>query len=185
MTEKEMPIELENQPEQEIIEPVEQVIHPVEELIANKPLEEEVNKLTTELKELQDKYLRLLAEFDNYKHRRNREFAELIKTASKEIIEQLLPVLDDFERAFAAFKGNAEEVEGFRLIQHILLRQLAAKGLKPMESIGALFDPDLHEAIAKIPAPTDEQKGTVIDEVEKGYYLNDKIIRYAKVVVGE
>lgn len=181
MTEKEMPVELNNQAEQDIIEPVEQTIHTLEEPEAKAA--NEVKKLTLELKELQDKYLRLYAEFDNYRHRTKREFADLVKTAAKDVITQLLPVLDDFERAFNAYGGNAEEVKGFNLIQHKLIHELSLKGLKPMTSVGQAFDPDMHEAIAEVPASDEKQKGTVVDEVEKGYYLSDKIIRYAKVVV--
>ncbi|QQS30366.1 MAG: nucleotide exchange factor GrpE [Sphingobacteriales bacterium] len=184
MSEKDFPIELENQPEQNIIEPVEETIHPVEEVIANLPLEEEVQKLSKELKEVQDKYLRLYAEFDNYRTRTRKEFADLVKTASKDVITELLPILDNFERAFKSFQGDAEMAKGFELIQNQLIHQLGLKGLKPMQAIGQPFDADLHEAIAEAPAPSEEQKGTVLDEVEKGYFLYDKIIRYAKVVVG-
>lgn len=181
MTEKEMPVELDNQAEQDIIEPVEQTIHTLEE--TETKATNEVEKLKSELKELQDKYLRLYAEFDNYRHRTKREFADLVKTAAKDVITQLLPVLDDFERAFKAYGGNAEDVKGFNLIQHKLIHELSLKGLKPMNSVGQAFDPDMHEAIAKVPASDEQQKGTIVDEVEKGYYLSDKIIRYAKVVV--
>jgi molecular chaperone GrpE len=185
MTEKDLPIEIDNQSDQNIIEPVEQTIHPVEEVIANTPLEEEIGKLAKELKEVQDKYLRLYAEFDNYRQRTKREFADLIKTSTKDVIAELLPVLDDFERAFKAYQGNVEDVKGFELIQHKLIYQLGLKGLKPMQAIGTPFDPDLHEAIAELPAPSEAQKGTVMDVAEKGYFLHDKIIRYAKVIVGK
>ncbi|OWY24416.1 nucleotide exchange factor GrpE [Sphingobacteriales bacterium UPWRP_1] len=185
MTEKEMPVELENQPEQDIIEPVEKTIHPIAEE-PDVPAQEEIKKLTAELKELQDKYLRLFAEFDNFRHRTKREFAELVKTASQEVITRLLPVLDDFERAFKAGGDNwPAEAKGFELIQHKLQHELTMKGLKPMVSVGQPFDPDKHEAIAEVPAPDESKKGMVIDEVEKGYYLHEKIIRYAKVVVGK
>lgn len=136
---------------------------------------------------LNDKYLRLYSEFDNYRKRTNKEKLDLIATASAGVLKDLLTVLDDFERAIA----NNESVEdaqvikdGFKLIQHKLKATLEAKGLKPMEAKNQPFDADLHEAIANIPAPSEDLKGKVVDDVEKGYYLNDKVIRFAKVVVG-
>lgn len=144
--------------------------------------------LQAKLDEQKDKYLRLYADFDNYKKRMARERLELIKEAGKDIVLNLLPVLDDFDRAVKAAE-TSEDVqsvkEGMELIHHKLLRNLEQKGLKPMDSMGAAFDVDLHEAITEIPAPSDDMKGKVVDVVEKGYTLNDKIIRYAKVVVGK
>lgn len=136
-----------------------------------------------EIKDLKDKYLRLYAEFDTARRRFAREKIELGKTAGREIIVELLPILDDFERAFK-LSQNADN-KGFELIYNKLKNNLESKGLKPMEAIGQVFDPDLHEAITEIPAPTPQLSGKVIDEVERGYYLNDVIIRYAKVVVGK
>jgi len=138
--------------------------------------------------DLKDKYLRLFAEFDNYKKRIVRERLDLMKTASQDIMTALLPILDDFDRA----KKNAEDqgrsadpvIEGLFLVYHKLYALLKQKGLEEMASTGNAFDPELHEAITEIPSPTPDQKGTVIDTVERGFKLNDKIIRYAKVVVG-
>ncbi len=141
-----------------------------------------------ELSLLNDKFLRLLAEFENYKRRTAKEKLELKKTASRDIVSDLLDVLDDFDRASKSvpeeMKGNST-IEGFQLVHHKLLRTLTNKGLQEMESTGVDFDADLHEAITEIPAPDDSLKGKVIDTVEKGYLLNDVIIRYAKVVVGK
>ncbi|HEX3387017.1 MAG TPA: nucleotide exchange factor GrpE [Mucilaginibacter sp.] len=134
-----------------------------------------------------DKYLRLYAEFDNFRRRTIKERSELQQTAGMDVIVSMLPVLDDFDRALRHM-DNAADVnavkEGVVLIQSKLKNILGQKGLKEMQAIGTTFDPELHEAITNIPAPTDEQKGKVIDEVEKGYYLNDKVARHAKVVVG-
>ncbi|PYF73880.1 nucleotide exchange factor GrpE [Pedobacter nutrimenti] len=144
-------------------------------------------KLEQENTALNDKYLRLFAEFDNFKRRTQKERVELLQTAGKDVIISLLPVLDDFDRANKAME-NATDVasisEGVQLVHHKLKNILAQKGLKEMESNSAPFDTDLHEAITKIPAPNDELKGKVIDVLEKGYTLNDKVIRFAKVVVG-
>lgn len=141
-----------------------------------------------ELKAVEDKYLRLYAEFDNYKRRTTAERMELYKTANQEVLLALLPVLDDFERALKAMQ-TATEVgpvkEGVELVSNKLKHILVSKGLKAMESIGQPFDSDFHEAITKIPAPSEELKDKVVDEVEKGYFLGDKVIRFAKVVVGE
>lgn len=148
---------------------------------------ESVRDFEAELVEKDDKYLRLYAEFENYKRRTLAERIELFKTAGQEIMLAMIPVLDDFERALKAME-NATDVasvkEGINLVSHKFKNTLVAKGLKPMESIGQTFNADLHEAITNIPAPTEDLKDKVIDEVEKGYYLGDKVIRYAKVVVG-
>ena len=134
-----------------------------------------------------DKYLRLYAEFDNFRRRTIKEREEARKMEGKDVIVSLLPVLDDFERALKSME-NATDVapvkEGVELIQNKLKNTLTQKGLKPMDSIGNPFDPELHEAITNIPAPTEEWKGKVIDEMEKGYFLNDKVVRFAKVIVG-
>lgn len=136
---------------------------------------------------LNDKYLRLYSEFDNYRKRTNKEKLDLISTASAGVLKDLLGVLDDFERAIAN-NENAEDIEaikdGFKLIHTKFKSTLEAKGLKQMEAKNQPFDADLHEAIANIPAPSEDLKGKVIDDVEKGYFLNDKVIRFAKVVVG-
>lgn len=148
---------------------------------------EAVRDFEAELKEKDDKYLRLYAEFENYKRRTSAERMELFKTAGQEIMLAMIPVLDDFERALKAME-TATDVnsvkEGIELVSHKFKNTLVSKGLKPMESIGQPFNADLHEAITNIPAPTEDMKDKVIDEVEKGYYLGEKVIRYAKVIVG-
>jgi molecular chaperone GrpE len=138
--------------------------------------------------EYKDKFVRLYAEFDNYRRRTNEEKLNLIASAGKDVIGSMLPVLDNFERAIAT-NENLEDLavikEGFNLIFNQLKGILESKGLNPMEAKGFPFDSDLHEAIANIPAPEDALKGKVIEDVEKGYYLNDKVLRFAKVVVGQ
>ncbi|TGE15534.1 nucleotide exchange factor GrpE [Hymenobacter elongatus] len=148
----------------------------------------EASKTDAELTELKDKYLRLAAEFDNYKRRTAKERTELFKTASQELMVALLPVLDDFDRARHHTKDteDANAVrESIEIISTKLQKILQQKGLTPMETKGGAFDADLHEAITQIPAPSEELKGKVVDEVEKGYYLGDKVIRHAKVVLGQ
>ncbi len=148
--------------------------------------ESELERLNEELQEQKDKYLRLYADFENYKRRNAKERIELIQTAGKDVISSLLEVLEDCDRAEKQMQnGNDKVEEGVRLVFNKLRTILQLKGLRPMESIGKDFNPDLHEAISEIPAPSNELKGKVVDEVEKGYYLNDKIIRFAKVVVGK
>ena len=147
----------------------------------------EVEKLKSEVAEANDKYLRLYAEFDNFKRRTSKERMELLQTAGKDVIVDLLVVLDDFERAAKAMESatDIESIkEGVNLVHSKLRNILTAKGLKEMNAKGTPFDPDLHDAITNIPASSDDLKGKVIDEVEKGYSLNDKVIRFAKVVVG-
>jgi molecular chaperone GrpE len=145
------------------------------------------NKLKEDLAQANDKYLRLYAEFDNFRRRTNKERAEERLTAGKDVITSLLTVLDDFDRAAKAMQTTEDVAavkEGVALVQNKLKHILTQKGLKEMEAKGQEFDPDLHEAITNIPAPTDDLKGKVVDELEKGYYLNDKVVRFAKVVVG-
>jgi molecular chaperone GrpE len=141
-----------------------------------------------QIDESRDKYLRLFAEFDNYKKRNAKEKMELFATAGKEIIKDILPIMDDMERAIAASENSTDidaVIEGLKLISDKLSKTMERKGVKPIISKGEIFDTELHEAITEIPAPTEEMKGRIIDEVEKGYTLNDKIIRYSKVVVGK
>jgi len=143
--------------------------------------------LKQELATANDKYLRLYAEFDNFRRRTIKEREEARKTEGKELIVALLPVLDDFERAMKSMEKATDVApikEGVTLVQHKLKNILGQKGLKPMESIGQPFDADVHEAITNIPAPNEDLKGKVIDEMEKGYLLNDKVVRFAKVIVG-
>lgn len=145
------------------------------------------DKLKAEANEWQNKYLRLYAEFDNFKRRTSKERLELLQIAGKDVISDLLTVLDDFERAQKSIETATDVVavkEGVTLVQHKLKSILNQKGLKEMESIGKEFDADLHEGITSIPAPSADLKGKVIDELEKGYLLNDKVIRFAKVIIG-
>ena len=145
------------------------------------------DKLKEDLSLANDKYLRLYAEFDNFRRRTIKEREEARKMEGKDLISALLPVMDDFDRALRSMESASDIApvkEGVELIQNKLKNTLTQKGLKPMESIGNAFDPELHEAITNIPAPTEDWKGKVIDEMEKGYYLNDKVIRFAKVIVG-
>ncbi len=156
----------------------------------NEPVadDSELEKLQAELQEQKDKYLRLMAEFDNFRRRTAKERIELIQTAGKDVIVSLLDVLDDCDRAEKQLQGSddiAVQKEGIQLVFNKLRSSLQSKGVKAMESINADFDVEKHEAITEIPAPSEEMKGKVIDEVMKGYYLNDKIIRFAKVVVGK
>jgi molecular chaperone GrpE len=149
--------------------------------------ENAIEKLSEELQEQKDKYLRLVAEFDNFRKRNAKERLELIQTAGKEVITSLLDVLDDCDRAEKQLqKSDDNQVkEGVQLVFNKLRAVLQSKGLKQMESISTDFDVEKHEAITEIPAPSEKLKGKVLDEVQKGYYLNDKIIRFAKVVVGK
>ena len=150
--------------------------------------EQEVEKLKGELQEMKDKYLRQVAEFENFRKRNAKERIELIQTAGKDVIGSLLEVLDDCDRAENQLQNSQDTTaikEGVLLVFTKLRNSLQARGLKPMQSIGNEFNPDQHEAITEVPAPSEELKGKVVDEVEKGYYLNDKIIRFAKVVVGK
>jgi molecular chaperone GrpE len=130
----------------------------------------------------------LFSEFDNYRKRTNKERLDLLSTAGEEIIISLLPVLDDFDRAITAMEKNGVtgiDLEGVKLIKNKLITILKKKGLEPLTAIGLPFDTDFHEALTSIPAPTEELKGKVVDEIEKGYLLNGKVIRFAKVVVGQ
>lgn len=146
------------------------------------------DKWRAEAQEMKDKYLRLYSEFENYRRRTSKERLELIKTASEEVLKDLIPVVDDFERAIKAEEkeaGNEKVLEGKMLIYHKLLKVLEGKGLQSMgDLIGKDFDAETQEAITQIPAPTEDMKGKVIDVVEKGYVLGDKVVRYAKVVIG-
>ena len=144
----------------------------------------EVDQLRAQVDEQKDKYLRMYAEFENYKKRAVRDKIDLISNAARDTLSALLPVMDDFDRAQKNAEGG-EFSEGIQLIYNKLLNTLKARGLKEMESTGETFDPEFHEAITEIPAPSDDMKGKVIDTVEKGYFLNEKIIRHAKVVVGK
>lgn len=154
----------------------------------NQKLQDEIDELTIQVSESKDKYLRLFAEFDNYKKRTLKEKIDYMKTASSESIKAMLPVLDDFDRAKKSADDDASDeyfTEGVQMIYNKIFNVLKSQGLEAMESNGETFDPEIHEAITEIPAPTDDMKGKIIDTVEKGYTLKEKIIRHAKVVVGK
>jgi molecular chaperone GrpE len=176
-----------NKKKKENIEGKEQLDNVTED--AN-PVESEASPeelLRQELGLANDRYLRLYAEFDNFRRRTAKEREDARKSEGKDVIVALLPVLDDFDRAIRSMENSTDLVavkEGVLLIQNKLKNVLAQKGLKEMESIGSPFDAEIHEAITNIPAPSDDLKGKVVDEMEKGYYLNDKVARFAKVIVG-
>lgn len=145
-------------------------------------------KLKLELDAQKDKYLRLFAEFENYKRRTSKERLELFKTASQELMQVMLPVLDDFDRALKEIKKSEDDslVQGVELINNKFRETLKSKGLEPMAvKEGDTFDADIHEAVTQIPAPDKSMKGKIVDVVEKGYTLGDKIIRFPKVVTGK
>jgi molecular chaperone GrpE len=147
----------------------------------------ELDKLKSEAADWKDKYVRLYAEFENYRQRTSKEKIALISTASEGLVKELLTVIDDFELSQKALEESddiASLKEGIDLVYQKFIKTLNQQGLKAMESVGKPFDAELQEAITQFPAPTPEQKGMVIDEVEKGYLLKDKTIRYAKVVIG-
>ncbi len=148
----------------------------------------ESDQLKKELADWKDKYTRLFAEFDNFRKRNAKERIEILQTAGSDIIKELLPILDDFDRAAKA-NENLEDVvvikEGFSLIHNKLYKRLESRGLKPIQCMNQPFDTDFHEAITSIPAPEESLKGKVVDEVEKGYVLHDKVIRFSKVVIGQ
>jgi molecular chaperone GrpE len=156
----------------------------------NDPLADsgEVEKLQDELEEAKDKYVRKVAEFDNFKRRSAKERIDLIQTAGRDVIVDMLDILDDCDRAQKQLENSSDTSsvkEGIMLVFNKLRNKLYSKGVKPMETLHQEFNPDLHEAVTEIPAPTEDLKGKILDEVMKGYYMNDKIIRHAKVVVGK
>lgn len=147
----------------------------------------EVEKLTVDVAEAKDKYLRLYSEFDNFRRRTAKEKLDLMQTAGERILSELLPILDDFDRAgkSSEAKDEASLQEGLTLISQKFEKILQSQGLKEMETpVGTDFDPDLHEAITQIPAPKKKLQGKIVDTIEKGYYLGEKVIRFAKVVTG-
>ena len=147
----------------------------------------EVKKLQDELAEAKDKFLRLYSDFENYKRRTAKEKTEMIVSANESLILSLLPVVDDFERAEKSFKDkNDKDLEGFYLIQNKFKKILEQRGVKVMEiEMTSHFNPDWHEAITQIPVIDEKQKGKIVDVIEKGYLMNDKVVRFAKVVVGQ
>lgn len=151
-------------------------------------LMQEVQRLSEALEKEKKDYLFLRADFDNYRKRTLKDREELVRNAGEKVLKGILPIIDDFERGLAATK-DAEDTnsvrEGMELIYNKLVKFLADNGVKPMDSTGMDFDPDLHEAIATIPAPSEELKGKVVDTTTRGYMINDKVLRHAKVAVGE
>ena len=159
-----------------------------EELTAEEKLQKELDEANEKVATLEDKYLRQVAEFDNYRKRTIKEKAELIKNGGERAIESILPVLDDFERALnnmAKDENAAEIMTGVELIYNKFVGILKQNGLQKIETEGADFNTDFHEAIAMIPAPNESLKGKILDCIQAGYTLNDKVIRHAKVAVGE
>lgn len=146
------------------------------------------DQLRTQMAEINDKYLRLYSDFENFRKRTSKEKLELMKSGGADVMKNLLPVMDDFERAMAS-NESSEDLnaikEGVKLVHHKFNMTLTQQGVKEIDAMGKDFDLDVHEAVTKIPAPDDSMKGKVVDVLEKGYYLNDKVIRYAKVVIGE
>lgn len=169
---------------------LENQVDSTQETQENQEVEEISNedKLTEELGKEKDKFLRLFAEFENYKKRTARERLDLIETAGSSVMKSILPVLDDFERALSHIEDDKEAEElrkGVVLIYQKLLTALGQKGLKEMESKGKDFDPDFHQALTEIETPDKKMKGKVVDVIEKGYFLGEKILRHARVVVGK
>ncbi|MFY0644795.1 MAG: nucleotide exchange factor GrpE [Bacteroidia bacterium] len=152
--------------------------------------EEKAAELSPEdkINELNDKYLRLYSEFDNFRRRTAKERLDLLRNASEELMQELLPIMDDFDRAAKAM-ADSDDIssikQGVELVHHKFKSTLENKGLKKFRVVGKAFDPDFHEAVTKIPAPKKKLKGKVVDVIEEGYMINDKVLRYAKVVVGE
>jgi molecular chaperone GrpE len=145
--------------------------------------EQKVQELGQKLIEANDKYVRIYSEYENYRKRTTMEKADLILNGAKDTIKAILPVVDDLERALAHMSDDDASKEGVQLIYNKLMKTLEQKGLKPIEAKDQKFDENLHEAVTQFPATDESQKGMVVDVVEKGYYLNDKVLRYAKVVV--
>jgi len=193
--EKSVDLNIDNQEHEENVEAIssnkEELKMPIEELpvLDEKGLlEAKIDELTAANKDITDKYLRLSAEFDNYRKRTLRERMELTKTAAESVMLSILPVTDDFERAMNSIdKGMDFEAvkEGILLIYNKFKEFNKQNGITEIEAAGKEFNTDLHEALTKIPAPSEDMKGKIIDVVQKGYYLNDKVIRFAKVIVGE
>jgi molecular chaperone GrpE len=179
----------EQQPIEDIVTEINSAIDaPTEanDVLENVKPAEAAPSIEEKLAATEDKYVRLVAEFDNFRKRMAKERLELLLTAGSDVISGLLPVLDDFERALNALQlAGTPDAEGVKLIYDKLYSYLQSKGLQRIEATGADLDTDRHEAIAKVPAPSPDLTGKVIDEVQRGYILNGKIIRYAKVVVGE
>jgi molecular chaperone GrpE len=166
---------------EELVENMENVVETAENTSGIAENSGKIAELEAQIADLKDKFLRQAAEFQNYKTRAARESLEVRQTAGREILSVMIPILDDFDRA--ALHTNFSE--GVQLIYQKLQTTLSQRGLRAMESTGEIFNPDHHEAIADIPAISEEMRGKIIDTTEKGYFLNDKLIRFAKVVVGK
>lgn len=181
-------IDIENEGTEIVDNLEETVADPEENADETASLAEQLTAAEQALEKEKKEYLFLMAEFDNYRKRVVKEKAEIIKNGAEKVLAGLLPIVDDFERGLKATKDSddAKSVyEGMELIYNKLMKFLESNGVKPMESTGATFDPELHEAIASIPAPSDDLKGKVIDTTQTGYTINDKVLRHAKVAVGE
>lgn len=174
-------------PESEKVEEQNEEKNPQEEVNTENASEKQIAELKAKADEINDKYLRLYSEFDNFRKRTAKEKIELMQSAGEDVFKSILPVLDDFERAI---KSNLETTDvkavsdGVNLIFNKFKSTLTQKGLAEMSAVGTTFDADIHEAITNIPAPSEDLKGKVVEELEKGYTLNGKIIRFAKVVIG-
>ena len=180
--------EVNNHEEQSETPASEKTTEESKELSPEEKLQQSLDEAEKRIAEIQDKYLRLSAEFDNYRKRTIKEKSEIIKNAAEKTITAILPVLDDMERAIANMQKSEDDkawLEGVELINNKFLKILSQEGLNKIETEGADFDTDYHEAIAMIPAPNEEQKGKVLDCVQTGYKLNDKVIRHAKVAVAQ
>ena len=191
MAENEEVKDQENIAQEEQSETVDAVAEEVNETEETEKVEVELTKeerLMNEVAEFKDKYLRLYSDFENFRKRTAKEKADLIMTASEGMIKEVIPAIDDFERAIKA-NEESEDLdglkEGFKLIYDKLYKTLEKKGLQPIEAKGQDFDTELHEAVTQFPAPSEDLKGKVIDEVEKGYTLGEKVIRFSKVVIGQ
>lgn len=186
-----------NKAEKEVVEEKEVVQEEVneQETTAEETTEEspekgsETDELQEQLNTVNDKHLRLQAEFDNFRRRTQKEKLDLIKSAGEKILVDVLPVIDDFERALQSMQGEDEATaamkEGVELIYNRFREFMKQNGVTEIEAVEQEFDTDVHEALTKIPAPSEELKGKVVDVIQKGYKLNDKVIRFAKVVIGE
>ena len=182
--EAEIPESMEKMPEADAEEAAEEANEEMQRIEA---LQQQLNDARAAVEKEKKEYLFLMADFDNFRKRVVKEKAEILRNGAEKVLAGLLPIVDDFERGLEATAGtdNAEGVrEGMELIYNKLVKYLADNGVKPMESTGADFDADMHDAIATVPAASDEQKGKVLDTVQKGYMINDKVLRHAKVAVG-
>lgn len=169
--------------EQTTDESAEKEPHDKKKKHSKESMEDKLQEMGEKLAMQEEQYKRLYADFENHRKRTNAEKSELILNGGKDVIKSLLPVIDDLERALQNIPEDDGMAEGVRLIYAKMMKTLGAKGLKPMEAKGEKFNEELHEAVTRIPAADEDQKGMVVDEVEKGYYLNDKVLRFAKVVV--